>query len=59
MSDDKLNGAIENIESIIDVMINDMSIGASYVRANSTPCLDMIMLKKELEARKAPARKKK
>lgn len=43
--------AIDNIESIISVMITDMSIGASYVRSNSTSCLDMIMLKKELEAR--------
>ncbi|MBC8550311.1 MAG: hypothetical protein H8D23_11770 [Candidatus Brocadiales bacterium] len=59
MSDDKLNGAIENIESIISVMINDMSMGASYVRTSSSPCLDMIMLKKELEARKAPVKKKK
>jgi len=56
---EKLSKAIDNLESIIDVMINDMSIGASYVRANSTPCLDMIMLKKELEARKAPVKKKK
>ena len=55
MSDDKLNGAIENIESII----SDMSMGASYVRTSSSPCLDMIMLKKELEARKAPVKKKK
>jgi hypothetical protein len=51
--------AIDNIESIISVMITDMSIGASYVRSNSTSCLDMIMLKKELEARKAPVKKKK
>lgn len=43
--------AIANVEQIIEVAIKDMAMGASYVRAQSSSCLDMINLKKELQAR--------
>jgi len=50
--------AIENLESIISVMINDMSIGASYVRTNASSFLDMINLFDKIQSR-IPKDKKK
>jgi len=54
-----LDKAIQQIENMIQVMVKDISIGASYTRVNSTACLDMINLKKELEDRRAAIAPKK
>ena len=59
VSNEVIDKAIAAIESIISVMVKDMAMGASYVRNNSAQCFSMIMLQKELEARKVPAKKKK
>lgn len=59
MMSERETKAIENLESIISVMINDMSIGASYVRTNASSCLDMINLVDKIQARIPKDKKKK
>lgn len=44
--------AINQVESMIVVMISDMALGASYTRMSATSCLDLINLSKELQIRK-------
>ena len=50
VNEQTLEKAIDQING----MISDISLGASYTRANSTACLDMIQLVQELKLMKAP-----
>jgi len=54
VNQETLDKAIDQIDGMIKVMISDISLGASYTRANSTACLDMIKLVKELKTMKTP-----
>mgnify|MGYP003624605021 FL=1 len=54
VNEQTLEKAIDQINGMINVMISDISLGASYTRANSTACLDMIQLVQELKLMKAP-----
>ena len=42
VNEQTLEKAIDQINGMINVMISDISLGASYTRANSTACLDML-----------------
>ena len=48
---EQIEKAIVQVENMINVMISDIAIGASYTRANASACLDLINLKKELRIR--------
>ena len=57
VNQETLDKAIDQIDGMIKVMISDISLGASYTRANSTACLDMIKLVQELKAMRTPKSK--
>ena len=54
VENERLDKAIEQLDSMVSVMISDIGLGASYARVNSTACLDMLNLKEKLESMKKP-----
>ena len=58
VDNERLDKAIDQLGSMIQVMVSDIGLGASYTRVNSTACLDMIHLKEKLELMKKPVTKK-
>ena len=55
VDNERLDKAIDQIDSMVSVMISDIGLGASYARVNSTACLDMLNLKEKLQSMKKSA----
>ena len=57
MTNEVIDVAIENINNMINMKVQDMAVGAVYVANGGSMTLDLINLVKELEKRKTPVKK--
>ena len=57
MTNEVIDVAIENINNMINMKVQDMAAGAVYVANGGSMTLDLINLVKELEKRKTPVKK--